>query len=254
MTPGEIPEPLHARIAAALRRDIADGTLAPGDRVPSELALAEKWSTARPTVREALNALRTAGLITTVPGRGTFVREKPAMTLRSAKHSRRSKTGESTSPFARDAQREGRVPNWVWDTAQVRADERIAGRLGIAAGDKVMRTAYVFSADGRPVQTSTSWEPFAIVGGTPVEEPEGEGRIIGVIARMDSIDIRVDRVVELVHARPAEEDERRVLDIPDDVWVQLIERTHWAGERAVETCDIVIPADRYLLQYEIFVD
>jgi GntR family transcriptional regulator len=244
-------DPLHIRIADALRAEISDGTLAPGARVPSELDLAERFGTTRPTVRLALASLRAEGALTTRAGRGTFVRERPPIRTRSATHYRRAQAGESTSPFARDAAREGKTPDWTSETTRIRADERVAARLAIAAGEHVMRTRYTFRADGRPVQQSTSWEPYALVGGTPVEEPEGEGRIVGVVARMDSIGVPPDRVVELVRARPALPAERADLDIPDDVWVVLIERTYWAGDRAVETCDIVIPADRYVLEYVI---
>ena len=251
MTPSDAEQPLYVRIADALKRQIGDGTLSEGDRVPSELKLAEAWGTTRPTVRQALDVLRGEGLITTQPTRGTFVRRRPTVEVRSSTRYHRRPPGEETSPFARDARREGAEPSWLWDTKRIRADARIADRLGIAPNDHVMQTSYTFRADERPVQTSVSWEPFALVGGTDIEEPEGPGKIAGVIARMDSIGIAVDRVSELVRARPATADERRQLDIPEDIWVMTIERTYWTEQQAVETSDITIPADRYALNYEI---
>ncbi|WP_131769997.1 GntR family transcriptional regulator [Candidatus Protofrankia californiensis] len=250
MTPATEDQPLYLRIADALRQQIADGELAEGTRIPSEVKLAETWGTTRPTVRQALDVLLTEGLITKQATRGTFVRRRPAITVRSSTRYQRRPAGE-TSPFARDAQREGAAPDWVWDTQRTRAEGRIADRLGLAVGEHVMKTRYLFRADGRPVQASVSWEPFALVGGTDIEEPEGTDGVTGVIARMDTIGVHVDRVTELVRARPADDDERRELDVPDGVWVMTIERTHWAGGRAVETADITIPADRYALAYEI---
>lgn len=251
MTPGDVDDPLYARIAASIRGQIQDGTLAEGSRLPSEVSLAETWGVARLTIRQALEVLRVEGLISTSPRSGRFVRRKPALSIRSSDRYRRRVEGEETSPFARDAAREQVERDWVWETTRLRADDVVAQRLGIEPGAYVMRTTYVFRAGGAPIQASTSWEPHELVGGTAIEEPEGEGRITGVIARMDSIGVRVNRVVELVRARPATAVERSALDIPDDVWVQVIERTHWAGDRAVETADIVIPADRYLLEYDI---
>jgi DNA-binding GntR family transcriptional regulator len=251
MSAGEVDEPLYQRIAATLRTEIADGTLRPGARLQSEAQMADRFATTRPTVRHALDVLRTEGLVVAEAKRGTFVRRRPTLEIRSSDRYRRPVPTEETSPFARDAKREGAAPTWTWETSRLRADEHVAGRLGIKVGDYVMRTDYVFLANGHPIQTSRSWEPFSLVGGTPIEEPEGEGRITGVIARMDSIGVVVERVVELVRGRPASVAERRLLTIPDDVWVQTIARTHWAGEQAVETCDIVVPADRYALEYDI---
>jgi DNA-binding GntR family transcriptional regulator len=251
MTPSDGDLPLYARIAAAIRDDITSGTLEPGAQVPGEQALTKTWGTTRPTVRQALELLRAEGLIVTQQGRGRFVRRKPPIRVRSAGRHDAPLPGEPTSPFARDAEREGAVPTWTWDTSRVRADERIAARLKIAPGDYVMRTHYLFRADGEPVQISTSWEPFALVGGTPIEEPEGEGRIVGVAARMASIGIALPLpCVELLQGRPATPEERRTLEIPDDVGVQFIERTHYdqAG-RPLETADITIPSDRYRGEY-----
>lgn len=41
----------------------------------------------------------------------------------------------------------------------------IAARLGITEGYLCARTTYEFLADGRPVQLSTSWEPYDITAG-----------------------------------------------------------------------------------------
>jgi GntR family transcriptional regulator len=249
MTGDDQSRPLYLRIADDLRDKVASGELAEGARVDSESQLVDRWGTTRSTVRQALDVLRVEGLIVKQHGRGAFVRRRPAVEVRWSSRYLRRPAGE-TSPFAKDARREGAEPDWTSETQRVRTDERVAARLGLVAGEHVMRTRYLFRADGRPVQTSVSWEPFTLVGGTAVEEPEGGGPV-GVVARMDSIGVHVDRVVEMVRARPASESERRELDVPEGVWVVAVERTHWAGERAVETADIVIPADRYVLAYEI---
>jgi DNA-binding GntR family transcriptional regulator len=258
MTPEPPQPPLYARIAASLRGQIEAGELQPGDRIPSENQLADIHSTTRPTVSRAIQMLRSEGLVESAAKSGTFVRRRPAIETRSSTFYRRAKPGEPGSPFARDAKREGKRSAWDSETARTRADEVVAERLGISAGDHVMRTRYLFTANGEPVMMSTSWEPFALVGGTAIEEPEanpGEPTAPrGVLARMDSIGFRADRVVEMVHARIASANERRVLDIAEDIWVQNVDRTYWARETAIETATIVIPADRYRLEYVIPID
>lgn len=65
------------RAADQLREDIArliaELNLTPGDRVPTEPWLAENFSVARSTVREALKRLEQEGLVHAVQGRGRFL-------------------------------------------------------------------------------------------------------------------------------------------------------------------------------------
>jgi GntR family transcriptional regulator len=127
----------------------------------------------------------------------------------------------------------------------------IAVRLAIEPGTAVMRTAYRFLADGDPIQLSTSWEPLVITSGTEVEWPEN-GPFTGVVARMDSIGVRIDEFVERVSDWPALPEEVEELNLSarsSIVWV--IERTYYAAGRPVETADIVLPRGRYELVYRV---
>jgi GntR family transcriptional repressor for pyruvate dehydrogenase complex len=60
-------------IVDAIRRDIAGGRLAPGDRLPTESSLVERFDVSRSVVREALSRLQAAGQVETRHGIGTFV-------------------------------------------------------------------------------------------------------------------------------------------------------------------------------------
>jgi DNA-binding GntR family transcriptional regulator len=68
--------PASLQVAAALRDEIAAGTLTPGDKLPSIRTLAERFSVAPMTAQNAIEALRNEGLIFTSPGRGSFVRDQ----------------------------------------------------------------------------------------------------------------------------------------------------------------------------------
>jgi GntR family transcriptional regulator len=58
---------------AELAELIRSGRLADGDRLPGEHTLAERYGVSRNTVRQALSALKSEGLISTAPGAGSFV-------------------------------------------------------------------------------------------------------------------------------------------------------------------------------------
>jgi GntR family transcriptional repressor for pyruvate dehydrogenase complex len=64
-----------SQIADQIRAGIAAGTLSPGNRLPSELDLAEQFGVSRATVREAIKLLAAAGLVESTRGAagGTFV-------------------------------------------------------------------------------------------------------------------------------------------------------------------------------------
>ncbi|GAA3185555.1 MULTISPECIES: GntR family transcriptional regulator [Streptomyces] len=74
----ERPDPPYLRIAAALRRRIENGELAPGDRVPATRRLARESGVALATATKALAVLRQEGLIHATGRTGTVVAPRPA--------------------------------------------------------------------------------------------------------------------------------------------------------------------------------
>lgn len=116
-----------------------------------------------------------------------------------------------------------------------------------------MITRYRFMADDTPMQLSTSWEPLAITGGTPIELPE-DGAAVGVVARFDHIGIRINQCTEKVTTRAAHPGEAAALSLPlRGPHILAIERTYYADGRPVETADIVL-SNRYELVYHYPID
>src|SRR2546422_7572394 len=66
---------IYEEIVRQVKAMIADGKLKGGDRLPPERDLAEKFVVSRTSVREALRALESLGLVEIRPGEGTFVRQ-----------------------------------------------------------------------------------------------------------------------------------------------------------------------------------
>ncbi|MFL9926692.1 FadR/GntR family transcriptional regulator [Herbaspirillum lusitanum] len=57
-----------------VRSAVSDGTLKPGDRLPTELEIAEALGVSRTPVREAMRVLETLGVLDISPGSGTYLK------------------------------------------------------------------------------------------------------------------------------------------------------------------------------------
>lgn len=68
------PKRIYEQIAEQVEALIRKGVFAPGARLPGERELADRLGVSRPSLREALIALETTGLIETRIGDGTYVR------------------------------------------------------------------------------------------------------------------------------------------------------------------------------------
>jgi DNA-binding FadR family transcriptional regulator len=66
---------IYEEIVRQIRTLISEGRLRSGDQLPPERELAESFKVSRTSVREALRALESMGLIEIRAGEGTFVRE-----------------------------------------------------------------------------------------------------------------------------------------------------------------------------------
>jgi GntR family transcriptional repressor for pyruvate dehydrogenase complex len=91
--PSSLPSPpretLPRTIAAELRRQIANGELKPGDRLPGHRDLAGSFAVSVGSVREAISMLVSSGLIETKAARGTFVVDSRDVSVGEAPFERR---------------------------------------------------------------------------------------------------------------------------------------------------------------------
>ncbi|MBX6385798.1 MAG: GntR family transcriptional regulator [Microbispora sp.] len=71
------PRPLHEQVAAAIRRAIGAGDVAPGDRLPPARDLARALGVNANTVLRSLRDLRDEGLLEFRRGRGVSVLRRP---------------------------------------------------------------------------------------------------------------------------------------------------------------------------------
>lgn len=242
-------EPMYITIANDLRKRIVDGLLAKGSKLPTERELCDQWKVSGITARAAVDQLRGEGLVETRRGKGVYVRSTTPLVRLSPDRYFRPHTQPT---WELESERAGLQVEMRHETTKVVAPSVIADRLGLDEGSAAMCTEYVFLMGGEPTSMSTTWEPYALVGGTDIERPhEGPMANAGVIPRFDSMHLYIDSVYEVVIVRMPTPDEARALKLPPGVPVAAIAQTFRTGDRAVQTSDIVFAGERYELHYRM---
>jgi GntR family transcriptional regulator len=242
--------PPYLQIAGAIREAITLGRLAPGDRLPSESELVERYGVARMTVRQALQALKTEGLIVSQHGRGVFVRAAPVVRRLASERFARRHRDHGKAAFSVEAEKAGYSASV--DRIKVsegNAPAAIAERLQLKPGDTVVVRDRRYLANNEPVETAVSYIPADLARGTPiVEKDPGPG---GIYARLEENGHILDHFVEEVAARMPTPDERRGLELSPGVPVLTVVRTAYDRTgRPVEVCDTVKAAYAYILEYD----
>ncbi|MBC7250228.1 MAG: GntR family transcriptional regulator [Anaerolineae bacterium] len=115
-------QPVYVQLADILRQQISAGAFRPGEQLPSEAMLVRTYQVSPMTVRRAINLLTDQNVVTTVQGRGTFVK---AVQLGAAAFD----LSDLQAMFSDDA-----VVKLV-EARFVAADERTARKLQIEVGE-----------------------------------------------------------------------------------------------------------------------
>jgi len=147
--------PIWQAIADTLRSDLAEGRYVPGDKLPTEAALADRFGVNRHTVRHGLSALVEEGLVRTRRGAGAFVAATPT----DYPIGRRVRFHENL--IAAGRRPEKRV--LTLDERAATAGE--AKALHIEAGDPVCSYHGLSLADGQPIAVFESLFPLARIPG-----------------------------------------------------------------------------------------
>lgn len=74
-------ERIYQNLMDSILSSLKNGTLKPGDRLPSERKWAEDMNVSRSAVREAIRALEMIGLVNSRQGGGTFINESYRLTM-----------------------------------------------------------------------------------------------------------------------------------------------------------------------------
>ncbi|NBH01923.1 GntR family transcriptional regulator [Amycolatopsis sp. SID8362] len=241
--------PAFRQVAADLREKITAGDYAPGEQLPSERELVDSYGVSRPTIREAVNLLRSEGLVTAEHGRGVFVR--PPASIQRVARTRLSREARERNrgAFLADAAARGFTPSTSVKIRFEEADARTAAHLAIDEGTEVTVRDRVMRADGLVVQLAVSRLPRTLTRDTAIEQVDtGPG---GAYARLEEAGRRIGSFAEHVGARMPTPDEASLMQLAVGVPVITVTRVAFGEDGTpLEMNDMVMAADRYELSYE----
>jgi GntR family transcriptional regulator len=240
-------QPLYQQIADALRKQIDDGTLAPGSQLPTEMELRERYSASRNTIRDAVKRLSSQGLIETKPGRGTFVtaRPDPFVFVLTADPDQRG-VGEGVT-YLSTVGAENRLPFMSTPKVEVQpAKTVVAARLRVPPGTQVVSRHQERYIDDYPWSLQTSFYPmdFITKGATQLlmaeEIIEGAVQYLGDRLGLSQIGYR-----DWITARTCDSVEQSFFRIPHDSTVFEVFRTAFDQDKnPMRVTVTVFPTDR----------
>lgn len=245
--------PAFRQVADDLRRKISAGEFEPGELIPSERDLVDRYGVSRPTVRDAIGLLRSEGVVIAEHGRGVRVRPRSRVVRLARSRLSRAAREADQGAFRGDAAVSGFAASSTVSVRFEPADADTAAALGIEPGTEVVVRDRVMMADGVPVQLAVSRLPRSVTEDTAIEQEQtGPG---GTYARLEEAGHRLKHFEETVGARMPTPAENSVLQLPPGVPVITVTRVAYTVDgAAVEVNEMVLAADRYALGYVVQAD
>lgn len=225
------PLPLWAQVLEDLRRRLAGGEFTA--QFPTDNDLIDHYGVSRHTVREAVRRLQDEGVVNRERGRGTFV-NGPAI--------ERSWGAGVVYSLFRSVESQGyEQRSEVLDLSET-TDATAADRLGLAAGEPLVRLERLRLVDGQPLAHDVVWLPASVA------RP-----LLGVDFTHTAL---YDELAARCGVRPTAGSERVAAVVPDRAVGELLglgprqaafalERTSHAGNTPVEWRETVVRGDRY---------
>lgn len=237
------------RIADDLRAAIARGEYQPGDRLPTQAELRERYGVAAQTAANAGDLLKAEGLAVGRVGSGLYVRDRRPIIRLARNRLSRAERQAGRGFFLTDADLGGWVARSDVTVRTEPAATRVAEELRIEPGVAVLVRDRVMYADDQPVQLATSYLPRSITAGTAIEETNsGPG---GIYARLEEIGHVLTHYRETIGQGQATEQEASALGVAPGAELWRIVRVAYAATGPVEVNFIAPLSDRVELIYEL---
>ncbi len=230
--------PLYAQLKEAWIEAIAKGDLLPGDRLPTQRALAQQYHASHMTVRRAINELIHEGVIYAIAGKGIYVAEQ--------------KQDAETEPlmgFTEYMAHRGLKASTILLDAQIISASTVMARsLEVELGANLVYLRRLRLADGLPVGIQTAYLPHELCPGLLDHDLERNS----LFATLRNVyHLRLTDYSFGIGAKPPDEEQVRLLGIhePSATAVLVAEQLTFLDDGApIEFVRSVYRGDRYRLR------
>ncbi|MGY0466906.1 GNAT family N-acetyltransferase (plasmid) [Kitasatospora sp. cg17-2] len=240
---------LYQRIADKIRSEIADGTLGPGARLPTEAEIAAEWETTRSTAVQGLRVLVNEGLIVSERPRGYFVRSRRPMVYRPQAEFMKRPLSPEMDSFLDQMKQEGREAGQLIEVSVVVPSPEVRRRLQLDEGELAAVRRRVRFIDGVPYNTNDSHFPLDLVQSSEIMSPDDIARGANVV--MAELGYEQVRALDEIQVRMPTPDESDRLQLGPGTPVGVHLCTGYTEEgRPVRVVTNVLPGDRHVITYE----
>ncbi len=226
--------PLYRQIKDLIVQGLQRGEWKPGDMIPSEMELAQRFQVSQGTVRKAVDELSTEHLLVRRQGKGTFV----------ATHHEERAQFRFLRVVPDDHEPVPGVSRYL-ECKRTRAAGEIANQLGLKPSDAVVYLRRLLSFDGVPVVLDEIWLPGTLFKKLTAERlAQYKGPLYGLFET--EFGTRMIRADERIRAVAASADAARLLKVAPGSPLLLVERVSYTyGERPVEVRRGLSVTERY---------
>ncbi|SFM06303.1 GntR family transcriptional regulator [Rugamonas rubra] len=232
--------PLYQQIKALITQSLQSGEWKPGELIPSEVELANRFKVSQGTVRKAIDELAAENLVMRRQGKGTFV---------STHHEARAHFR-----FLRLMPDEG-VPHYpesrFIEVKRMRAPADVARLLDLKSGDAVIFVKRVQYFDGMPTIVEELWLPGLTFKGLTAERlVEYKGPMYGLFE--SEFGTRMIRAAEKIRAVCADAGAAALLQIAAGTPLLCSERVSFTyGDKPVELRRGLYSTERHHYQNDL---
>ena len=216
-------QPLYRQIKTLITESLVSGEWRPGELIPSEIELANRFSVSQGTVRKAIGELAHQNLLVRQQGKGTFV----------ASHSEE----RSQFPYLRITPDRGaldRLEATLLDCRKIKLDAACARKLGLAAGAGAFVVTRVLSIAAKKAIYEEIRLPASRFRGLSAAIIERHHCMLYSMYETE-FDIRILHVEEQIKALGAERTAAARLGLSEGAPLLVIERVAYTyAEKAVE--------------------
>ncbi len=232
--------PLYAQLKELLSERIENGEYAPGQKIPTELALCSELELSRPTVRQAIAELVAEGLLIILKGKGTYVVSEPQRVVLDRF------SGFTFSFLAGKTIEEKQFLDY---TLAKKLPADVASAFGKGKTPDCYEIAWTNQDEGTVYAFAVSYIPQQMFPDLDESIRQGK-RMIDITANRYAY--LPQRVSHRIFVRPADAEEARILDVSRGTPVLVSQSVLLS--RSGAPCEVnttVMRGERVLLNYEI---